>query len=438
MEENNGNVYFDLENPQKATPPTVSAVKEPKQGLGFLVGLLIGFLGALAVAGAVYVGYRIQHMMDQGLTSANEVVLEEDAVINAEVIRKLELLEDTIEEQYYLEPVSDEEKQAGIYKGLVASLGDPYSEYYTAEELDSIMEQMEGTYYGIGAYISLDEELGLPKVAGVISNSPAEEADLRADDLIYEVDGVSTYGLTLTKTVSMIKGPDGTEVKLTIYREGEPDYLYVDLTRRRVDTPNVEYEMMEDDIGYIRVIEFGDSAVDQFAEALATVKGSDMKGLIIDLRDNPGGSLAAVVDMCRMILPEGMIVYTEDKQGKRQEFTCDGKRQLQVPLVVLVDGNSASASEIMAGAIKDHGIGKLVGTTTFGKGIVQQVMPLRDGSAIKLTISAYYTPNGYNIHGTGIEPNVECEFDGESYYASEEHPDNQLEKAKEVLRDMIK
>ena len=158
----------------------------------------------------------------------------------------------------------------------------------------------------------------------------------------------------------------------------------------------------------------------------------------LDLRPNPGGSLNAVTEMARMILPEGLIVYTEDKSGKRSEYTCDGKRQLEVPLVVLVDSNSASASEIMAGAIKDYGIGTLVGTTTFGKGIVQQIMPFRDGSAVKLTISAYYTPNGNNIHGIGIEPDVEYEFDAEAYYGSEEHPDNQLEKAKEVLLEKMK
>ena len=162
-----------------------------------------------------------------------------------------------------------------------------------------------------------------------------------------------------------------------------------------------------------------------------------MKGMILDLRANPGGSLNAVVEMARMLLPEGVIVYTEDKNGKRQEYTCDGKREFDLPMVVLVDMNSASASEIMAGAIKDYGIGTLVGTTTFGKGIVQQIMPFRDGSAVKITISAYYTPNGNNIHGIGIEPDVEVEFDGEAYYGSEERPDNQLEKAKEVLLEMM-
>ena len=300
-----------------------------------------------------------------------------------------------------------------------------------------MMEQSEGIYYGIGAYVSLDSATGLPKISGVIKNSPAEEAELRANDLIYEVDGKSTYGMSLTEAVAMIKGPEGTDVQLTLIREGESDYLELTLTRQRVESPTVEFSMEEDDMAYIQVTEFDDVTVDQFAEALAMARGSGAKGIILDLRGNPGGNLSTVVEMCQMILPEGMIVYTEDKNGRREEYESDGSRELELPLVVLVDMNSASAAEIMAGAIKDYGIGTLVGTTTFGKGIVQQIMPFRDGSAVKLTISAYYTPSGKNIHGTGIEPDVVCEFDGEAYYASEDHPDNQLEKAKEVLREKM-
>ena len=320
----------------------------------------------------------------------------------------------------------------------MASLGDPYSEYYSAEELSALMEQTEGIYYGIGAYISLDQATSLPKISGTIQGAPSEDAGLRANDLIYEVDGVSTYGMSLTEVVSLIKGPEDTSVKLTIIREGASDYLEVSVTRKQVETPTVEYAMMEDNMAYVQITEFDDVSVKQFENALNSAMAAGMKGLILDLRANPGGSLNAVVEMARMILPKGMIVYTEDKNGKRSEYTCDGTKELEVPLVVLVDMNSASASEIMAGAIKDYSLGTLVGTTTFGKGIVQQIMPFRDGSAVKITISAYYTPKGNNIHGIGIEPDVVCEFDGEAYYGSEDHPDNQLEKAKEVLRDKMR
>lgn len=283
-----------------------------------------------------------------------------------------------------------------------------------------------------------DTATGLPKISGTIAGAPAEEVGLRANDLIYEVDGQPTAGLTLTEAVSLIKGPENTEVVLTIVREGETDYLEIPVTRRKVEAVTVSYEMLGDGMAYIQVAEFDDVSVKQFEDALDTVRSQGMEGMILDLRANPGGSLNAVVEMARMILPEGMIVYTEDKNGKRAEYTCEGDKELDVPLVVLIDMNSASAAEIMAGAIKDYGLGTLVGTTTFGKGIVQQIIPFRDGSAVKVTISAYYTPNGNNIHGKGIEPDVECEFDGEAYYGSEDRPDNQLEKAKEVLKGLMR
>ena len=228
-----------------------------------------------------------------------------------------------------------------------------------------------------------------------------------------------------------------TSVNLTIVRAGESDYLSIDVTRRKVNVPTVEFKMLNEDMAYIQISEFDDITVDQFAEALAMARGNNMKGLVLDLRSNPGGSLDAVVEIARMLLPEGLIVYTEDKYENRKEYTCDGTRQLEVPMTVLINGNSASASEILAGAIKDYGIGTLVGTTTYGKGIVQSVMPLTDGSAVKLTISSYFTPKGNNIHKKGIEPDVKCEFDGEAYYGNDDRPDNQLEKAKEVLGQLI-
>lgn len=436
MDENE--TYFDHISDPQPSDDTVGEVKGSGKGL-FLAGLITGLAAALLIVAICYLGVSIQHAVESRDKKSDETVaFEEDSAIDASVLKKLQTLENTIDKYYYLEEVNPEELQDGIYKGMLQALGDPYSEYYSAEELNTMMEQTEGVYYGIGAYVSLDTATGLTKISGIIAGSPAEAADLRANDLIYEVDENSTYGLSLTETVSMIKGPEGTDVTLTIIRDGEPDYLSFTITRRRVESPTVELTMLEDDMAYIQITEFDEVSIDQFADALATAKGSGMKGMILDLRGNPGGSLNAVVEMARMILPKGLIVYTEDKEGKRTEYTCDGERKLDVPLVVLVDMNSASAAEIMSGAIKDYGIGTLVGTTTFGKGIVQQIMPFRDGSAVKLTISAYYTPNGNNIHGIGIEPDVVCEFDGEAYYGSEEHPDNQLEKAKEILKEKMR
>ena len=229
--------------------------------------------------------------------------------------------------------------------------------------------------------------------------------------------------------VSLIKGEEGTTVRMTIYRDGE--YLDMAVQRRQVEIPTVEQEMLENGMAYIRIVEFDEVTPGQFEQALQTSRGSGMKGLILDLRGNPGGSVSAVVDIARMLLPEGLVVYTEDKYGKREEYSCDGSKEFELPLVVLIDGNSASASELLSGAIQDYHKGTLVGTTTFGKGIVQQMLTLRDGSAVKITISSYYTPKGRNIHGIGIEPDVACPFDGEAYYGS--GYDNQLEKAKEVL-----
>lgn len=431
MEENQN--YFDNINHALPAPHSPREEKGGSKGV-FWAGLVSGVAISLLVAAGMFAGRGIKGVIEQSRGGGSSDGSAGDTALNEGAVAKIKALEEAIDKYFYLHEVTDEELQDGLYRGLLTALDDPYSEYYTAEELSSMMEHSKGIYYGIGAYVQLDTNAGIPKISGVIEGSPAEEAALRAEDLIYEVDGVSTYGLSLTEAVSMIKGPEGTNVELTLVREGESDYVKVTLTRRRVESPTVKFVMLDDWMAHIQITEFGDVTVDQFAEALATAKEYGAKGLILDLRGNPGGNLSAVVDICNMILPRGMIVYTEDKAGKREEYKSDGKHELNMPLVVLVDTNSASAAEIMAGAIKDYGIGVLVGTTTFGKGIVQQIIPLQDGSAIKLTISAYYTPNGNNIHGIGIEPDVVCEFDSEAYYGSEERPDNQLEMAKEVLR----
>lgn len=436
MDENN--TYFDnfsgnAFGGQRGTP---KAERGSGKGL-FFGGLVTGIAASLLILAIYFLGIYVQDAVENKPSASSEFAYEKDSAIDADVVRKLQLLEDTIKEYFFLSEVTDEELQNGLYKGLLDALEDPYSEYYTAKELADLMEQTQGTYYGIGAYISQDTETGLPKISGTIAGAPAEEVGLRPNDLIYEVDGTSTYGMTLTEVVSLIKGPENTRVVLTIIREGAAEYLEITVTRRKVETITVEHEMLEDDMAYIQITEFDDVSVDQFDAALEAARKAGMKGLILDLRANPGGSLDAVVKMSRMLLPQGMIVYTEDKYGKRSEYKCDGSRELDVPLVVLVDMNSASASEIMAGAIKDYELGTLVGTTTFGKGIVQQIIPFRDGTAVKVTISAYYTPNGNNIHGIGIEPDVVCEFDGNAYYGSDDRPDNQLEKAKEVLRGLM-
>lgn len=422
--------------PMQPQPGMASGGQSNKGGM-LLLGMLIGVILTTMVVGGAFVGTRIVNLSKNSNTKQTSAGTESaDGVINDESIKKLEAIEEVINEYYYQDEDIDADKMIeGMYAGMVDSLEDPYSVYYTAEEWQSLMEETEGIYYGIGAYLSLDSATGLAKISGVIAGTPAEEAGLRENDIIYKVDDENIQGLELSEIVSRVKGEEGTVVHLTIIREGETDYLEMDVTRRQIESPTVNYEMYDNGIGYIQIREFDDVTTDQFTEALAVIKGSDAEGLILDLRGNPGGSLPVVVDIARMILPEGMIVYTEDKYGERDEYTCDGKNELNIPLVVLVNGNSASASEILAGAIKDYGKGTLIGTTTFGKGIVQRVLPLTDGTALKLTISAYYTPKGNNIHGIGIEPDIECEFDADAYY--DDGVDNQLDRAIEEMEKMI-
>lgn len=408
-----------------------------KNSGGFWKGMLLGILLCVFVAGifcAISLAWKMLGIQAISVQKAGET-----SIVNSETLQKMQTLEDVIDTYYYGEEITDEELQDGVYKGIVAALEDPYSEYYTKEELEEALNSNQGISFGIGAYISMNQQMQLAMISGVMEDSPAQGAGLREGDIIYEVDGESTQGLSLTQVVSRVKGPEGTTVHLTIYREGEPDYLEVDIVRAKmIEAETVEYGMLEEaeDIGYLRITEFDEVTVDQYTEAMAELNGHGMKGLILDLRSNPGGDLDAVVEISRKILPEGLILYTEDKEGNRKEYTCDGSRELQIPLVVLVNGYSASASEILAGAIQDYNKGTLVGTTTYGKGIVQRIHSLDDGTAIKLTVSAYFTPAGRNIHGIGIEPDIELEYDYEAYEA--DGSDNQVDKAIEILEGKIK
>lgn len=404
--------------------------REKKEKKYYFTGMLTGiFLSLVLVCG----GFLIWSIVKD---KDNEAASVETSVVNTSSTQKLEILQSTIE-QYYLEDVDPAVLEEGMYAGMLEALDDPYSVYYTPEELNELLEQTQGIYYGIGAYVGIDATTNYPYISKVIDGTPAQAAGLLSGDLIYEVEGENVHGMDTDMVVAKIKGPEGTDVNITIARPDGAIYEYIEMTitRAKINNPTIAYEMLENGIAYIQITGFEDTTTDQFIEALATAKGSGMQGLIIDLRGNPGGNLSTVVEIAQQLLPEGLIVYTEDKNGYREEYTCDGKRQLDVPLVVLVDGDSASASEILAGAIKDYEIGTLVGTTTFGKGIVQRIMQLTDGSAIKLTISKYYTPDGYNIHGTGIEPDVVVEFDAESYLA--DGTDNQLEEAKRIMNEML-
>ena len=402
----------------------------------FLNGLLLGILISVFLVCVILIG-RYVFLSGKGYSTQTSASGKE-SVISTETLQKIKTIEDAIDEFYYGEEITAKDIQDGIYKGMVEALNDPYSEYYTKEELEEALDSAKGISYGIGAYITLDKETKSAMIAGVMEGSPAEEAGLREGDIIYKVDGEDTSGLSLSAVVALVKGKENTTVHLTIYREGETDFLEVDAVRGKlIETETVQSGMLEDtdSIGYLQIREFDAVTVDQFNEAMAELNASGMKALILDLRSNPGGDLSAVVDIARRILPEGLIVYTEEKTGKRTEYTCDGVHELQIPLVVLVNEYSASASEILSGAIKDYNKGTLIGTTTYGKGIVQRINRLDDGTAIKLTVSAYFTPSGKNIHGVGIEPEIELEYDYDAYKA--DGTDNQVEKAIEVLEGKI-
>lgn len=402
----------------------------------YVIGLVTGIAVALTVVLLGFSGVKFYQNVIQPYRDIQKSAesTQPESIANDGVETKLTVLEKTIQ-KYFWKEVDEETLEEGLYKGLLEALDDPYSVYYTKEELIELQEQTQGIYYGIGAYISQDVDRGYVQISGIIKGTPAEESDLMQDDYIYKVDGEDMQGKDSSYVVSKIKGEEGTFVTITVIREGAAEPIDIKVERRRIESPTVEYEMLDNNMAYIQILEFDLVTTGQFETAYSQAKADGMKGLIIDLRSNPGGNLSTVCDIARMILPKGMIVYTEDKYGKREEYTCNGENEIEVPLVVLTNGYSASASEILAGAVKDYGIGKLVGTTTFGKGIVQKVIDLSDGSAVKLTVSSYFTPNGNNIHGIGIEPDVEVEFDPDLY---QEGTDNQLEKAKEVLAEMMK
>lgn len=402
----------------------------------FFGGMASGIAVCVLVGAGVFAGKSIY-----GLVKTQGGAQSESSVVNAETIQKMRSLESVIEKYYYDykdEPTTEENLQTGIYKGMTEALNDPYSEYYTAEELKEVVDGNNGVSYGIGAYITLDKEQDMAVIAGVMEGTPAEEAGLKEGDVIYEVDGEETRGLSTSRVVSMVKGKEGTTVHLTIYREGEADFLEVDIVRSKlIETTTVRYGMVEGEegIGYLQITEFDTVTLDQFNEAMAELRADDMKGLILDLRSNPGGDLSVVVEIARRLLPVGLITYTEVPSGQRTEYTCDGEYEIDIPMVVLINGYSASAAEILAGAIQDHNKGTVVGTTSYGKGIVQRLITLEDGSAVKLTVSGWFTPNGNNIQGSGIEPDVEAEYD--TNLAETEGLDSQVEKGIEILKEKI-
>ena len=355
-------------------------------------------------------------------------------------VQKMELLA-LLVEQHYMNDISLEDMQAGAYKGLMQGLGDPYTCYYTPEEFNDLMESTSGTYYGIGAVVQQNMKTMYITIVKPYVDGPAYKAGMLPGDIIYMVDGVDVTGMEIDKVVSMMKGPEGTVVNVSVVRDGESDPVELTITRAKIEIETIEHTMLDHNIGLVTISSFDELTPTQFKTSIADLEKCGMKGLIIDLRDNGGGLLTSVVEMLDYVLPSGMIVYTEDKYGNREEFRSTDKHYLDMPIAVIINGNSASASEIFAGAMQDYKAASIIGTTSFGKGIVQSVMPLTDGSAVKITVSRYFTPKGVCIHGTGIIPDVEVELKDElkQLVVIPHEDDNQLQVAIAiVLTEIVK
>lgn len=417
---------------------------------GFFRGLGIGAFGA--VLGCMVVGSAL----DGGVFDRTSGGLR-----TRDIRLKIDSLQGIIDD-YYLFDEDIVQVEDSIYKGMMSGLGDPYSVYYTPDEFAKMMEQTEGRFYGIGAEVNMSEP-GQILVVNVYENSPAEKGGMQKGDLIMEVDGVRVSDIDPELFVEQyIRGEEGSYVDIVVLREGKIENLHIQ--RGQVEVVTVHSRMMEQQIGYIQVIKFDNVTTEQFIKAVSGLEMQGMKALVIDLRNNPGGVLETAVEMAAYILPEnlmgGVIVSTADKNGVGKRYYCkDGQilegpngksggddifintddHQLDIPIVVLQNGYSASASEVFAGALKDYGSARLVGTTSFGKGIVQSLLQLGDGSAVKLTVAHYYTPSGFDLHGKGLKPDVEVELSEELRNEPEvsAKQDNQLHKAVELLMDEI-
>lgn len=417
---NIGDLYGMNDLRRNAQPP------RKKKSQGFASGMIIGAVSAfmavilliLGVA-AVCIAKGYIHIGVNG-----DVYIQSDAVtdsdgIGSEVEGKLNAI-DSVLESFYFGDVDDETAKDNIYKAYLSSYGDKYTMYYTADEYKALKESTNGKFYGIGAVCQLSGEGGVLLV-DVYDNGAGYQAGLRSGDRVVNVDGRDITGMELSSAVALIKGDKGTSVTLEVIRGTER--LTFSAVRDAVEAKTVSYTLLDNNIGYLSISQFEEVTTKQFKAAVEDLQSQGMKGLVIDIRNNPGGLLDTVVGMLKYMLPDGLIVYTEDKQGNRKEYKGQDNDEFNLPLAVIVNGNSASASEIFAGAIQDYGKGTIIGTQTYGKGIVQTVKPLTDGSAIKFTIAKYFTPKGQDIHGKGVTPDIVVE------YGTDADVDTQLDAA---------
>lgn len=352
---------------------------------------------------------------------------------------KLETIEEVLK-NHYVGEIDEEKLEEGIYKGFVAGVGDTYTAYYTEEEFKELREQSSGVYAGIGIMMTLQVQDNSIEIAEIFEGSPAQKVGMKINDRIIEAGGQRITGDDFSDLPKIIKGTPGTTVDVTVYRPEENKNYEFTLERANVTSPTIYHRMIDSEIGYIQITQFEEVTYDQFKEALEEIKSLGAKGLVLDVRNNPGGLLDIVEQIADELVPKGVVVSTKDRNGKGTEYIADDK-YTDMPVVVLINENSASASEVLSGALKDYNRAELVGTTTFGKGVVQSLVPLSDGSAIKLTTSQYFTPSGVCIQGIGIDPDYEVKLSTEKLLKGRdltEAEDDQLQKAIEVIKEKIK
>lgn len=402
-----------------------------KNKKSFFKGALTGALAVLLIMSMVSCGIKLPGTSKTSKKSSSTSNSEE--LLDDSTKTKLELLEQLVDESYSGD-IDMDDLQEGLYGGYIDGLGDKYSVYYDEDETKALMQSTSGEFGGIGALFSQDKDTKVITFLKVYEGSGAEEAGFKVDDILYKVDGKDISGEDLSEVVSKIRGDEGTTVELTVLRGDDGEEYTATVTRKIVQTDTVYHEMKEGKIGYIQVTEFDDVTTDQYKEALEDLENQGMKGLVVDLRNNPGGNVDTVTDMLDLMLPEGTTLSIKDKQGKESVYESDDEHQFTKPLVVLVNENSASASEIFSGAIQTFGTGEVVGTTTYGKGVVQQIFDLKDGTSVKLTIAEYLIAGQFGINGKGVTPDVEVQYEKD---AQNPDRDNQLEKALEEVKNKL-
>ncbi|MGX8715895.1 MAG: S41 family peptidase [Lachnospiraceae bacterium] len=390
--------------------------KRGSTGRGILIGILLVLI-PLCLIGGIYAGWLKQR--GYHLMPVNDEQLE--------VVNKIGILQGLIDEAFIFD-FDKETLRDSAYSGYMQGLDDPYSVYYTAEEYESMTESTSGSYYGIGVMIQKDPDTGTVSVVRVFNNTPAKEAGMENGDIILKAAGTEIDGLELEEVVALIKGEEGSEVEIVVYRPSDQKEITMMVERRQVEVDTVTSKMLDDKIGYIELSEFDSVSSEQFKKAIDSLKKEGMTSLVLDLRNNPGGMLGTCIEIADVFVDTGVVLTADNKQGNTTNYEATEKGALSIPTAVLVNGESASASEVLSGCLQDYGLATIVGTQTFGKGIVQSIFPLSDGTAVKLTTAHYFTPNGNDIHKKGVTPDEIIEDDPET-----KDVDEQLQKAIEIL-----